>query len=84
MAAPQVCGAGALILQANPHATPEQLIAFMTGRGSTDKILDTSSVPYVDWTQTDADYTQNTTSVMGAANVTLYNVFNKEIPTDIS
>ena len=31
MASPQVCGAGALILQTNPHMTPAQLKTFMLG-----------------------------------------------------
>ena len=81
MASPQVCGVGALVLQANPWATPEQLIAHMIYHGSKDKIKNPDT-PFEDWTQETADYTDNTTT-LGAANVMLYNIFNNPIPTNI-
>ena len=81
MASPQVCGVGALVLQANPWATPEQLIAHMTYHGSKDKIEEPST-PFENWTQLTADYTDNTTT-LGADNVMLYNIFNNPIPTNI-
>lgn len=81
MASPQVCGIGALVLQANPWATPEQLIAHLTGNGSKDKIKDPDT-PFLSWTQETANYKDNTTT-LGAANVMLYNIFNKSIPTNI-
>ena len=82
MASPQVCGVGALVLQANPWATPEQLIAHMTYHGSKDKIVEPDH-PFESWTQATANYKQNSTT-LGADNVLLYNIFNKEIPTKIS
>jgi len=81
MASPQVCGIGALVLQANPWATPEQLIAHIVGNGSKDKIKDTDT-PFLSWTHETANYKDNTTT-LGAANVMLYNIFNKSIPTNI-
>ena len=81
MAAPQVCGVGALVLQANPWATPEQLIAHILGNGGKEKIKN-PDYPFVSWTQETADYTDNTTT-LGANNVMLYNIFNNPIPTNI-
>lgn len=81
MASPQVCGVGALVLQANPWATPEQLVAHLTGNGSKDKIKDPDS-PFLSWTQETANYKDNTTT-LGSSNVMLYNIFNNPIPTNI-
>ena len=81
MASPQVCGVGALVLQANPWATPEQLIAHITGNGAKDKIKDPDT-PFENWTQATADYTDGT-STLGAANIMLYNIFSNPIPTNI-
>ena len=81
MASPQVCGLGALVLQANPWATPEQLLAHILGKGSKDKIKEPST-PFLEWTQATANYKDNTTT-LGANNVILYNIFNNPIPTNI-
>ena len=81
MAAPQVCGVGALVLQANPWATPEQLIAHMTHHGGQGKIKE-PDYPFENWSQSTADYKDNTTT-LGASNVMLHNIFNKKIPTNI-
>lgn len=81
MASPQVCGVGALVLQANPWATPEQLIAHMTHHGGQGKIKE-PDFPFENWSQSTADYTDNTTT-LGASNVMLHNIFNKKIPTNI-
>lgn len=82
MAAPQVCGVGALVLQANPWATPEQLIAHILGHGAKEKIKN-PDYTFSEWTQETADYSDNTTT-LGANNVMLYNIFNNPIPTNIS
>lgn len=81
MAAPQVCGVGALILQANPHATPEQLISYMKHHGSVGKIEEPDS-DFYSWTQSDADYSRNDTT-LGAENILLFNLFNRKNPTFI-
>ena len=66
MASPQVCGVGALILQVNPQATPDQLKNYLTGRS-------TSSVIYS--TGLDNDYADSR-SIKGGNNRYLYNPLN--------
>jgi len=66
MAAPQVCGVGALYLQINKNATPAQLKQMM--------LDDSQSVLHT--TNSDTDYSSYTTSLMGAPNKMLYNKFN--------
>ena len=74
MASPQVCGVGALILQANPHMTPAQLKAFIEGQASTNKLRD--SATYASWTINDSDYRSSTTArYCNGANRYLYNPF---------
>lgn len=69
MAAPQVCGVGALILQTNPHATPAQLKSYLTNQS-------TNSVIYS--TGLDNDYTNNR-SINGGNNRYLFNPLNNPI-----
>ena len=66
MASPQVCGVGALILQVNPQATPDQLKNYLTVRS-------TSSVIYS--TGLDNDYADSR-SIKGGNNRYLYNPLN--------
>jgi subtilisin family serine protease len=62
MASPQVCGVGALILQAYPGATPNQLKQFMLNNCATDVIYSTGL---------NNDYTNNR-SIKGGANKFLF------------
>jgi len=41
MAAPQVCGVGALVLQANPHMTPAQLKAYLINQSAASQVYST-------------------------------------------
>jgi len=67
MASPQVCGLGALYLQANPEATPQQLQDWFINNAQTNQLNDTGL---------DNDYT-NATSLLGGPNRYLFNPFNK-------
>jgi subtilisin family serine protease len=69
MAAPQVCGVGALYLQMNPGIKPEQMKMWFTN------VTATTSVIYT--TNTSNDYT-TTRSLLGAPNKFLYNPFGIE------
>lgn len=71
MASPQVCGVGALVLQANPQATPTQLKNYLTGR-STDSVIYSTGL--------DDDYTDSR-SLKGGNNRYLYNPLNS--PTQL-
>ena len=48
MASPQVCGVGALMLQANPHATPAQLKAYIIEHSSSNLYSTGSDTDYDD------------------------------------
>jgi subtilisin family serine protease len=48
MASPQVCGVGALMLQANPHATPAQLKAYIIEHSSSNLYSTGSDTDYAD------------------------------------
>lgn len=65
MASPQVCGLGAIFLQLNPHATPEQTKKFFT--------IHAQSTLYS--TAYNNDY-QNYQSLWGAADRMLFNPYN--------
>jgi subtilisin family serine protease len=67
MASPQVCGLGALYLQANPSTTPQQLQDWVIDNAQTDQLNDTGL---------DNDYT-NSISLLGGPNRYLFNPFNK-------
>ena len=69
MAAPQVCGVGALYLQMNPGVNPEQMKKWFTN------VTAVTSVIYT--TNTSNDYT-TTRSLLGAPNKFLYNPFGIE------
>ena len=66
MAAPQVCGLGACVLQLNPDWTPERLLEWINGNAQTGKLNDNGN---------DADYTNNAT-ILGGNNRYLYQPFN--------
>ena len=65
MASPQVCGVGALLLQANPHATPAQLKAHLIATCQTNAIYTTGL---------DNDYADSR-SIKGGNNRFLVNPF---------
>jgi len=67
MAAPQVAGVAALLYQANPGATVDQIKQFLTDQGG-DALYSTGNT---------ADYS-NTRSLQGAVNKVLYNKFGKQ------
>jgi len=66
MASPQVCGLGALMLQLNPHATPQQLKSFMLSKC-------TNNVMYLG--TGDANY-NDTRSIYGGEEKFMFNPFN--------
>jgi len=68
MAAPQVCGVGALVLSANPHMTPAQLKSYLTNNCTVDTIYTTGL---------DNDY-NDSRSIKGGNNRYLYNPFNSQ------
>ena len=68
MASPQVCGVGALLLQANPHSTPAQLKSHIIASCQTNGIYSTGS---------DDDYTDSR-SIKGSPNRFLVNPFSSE------
>jgi subtilisin family serine protease len=68
MASPQVCGVGALLLQANPHSTPAQLKSHLIASCQTNGIYSTGL---------DNDYT-DTRSLKGSNNRFLVNPFSSE------
>ena len=68
MASPQVCGVGALLLQANPHSTPAQLKAQLIATCQTNAIYSTGS---------DTDYAVSR-SIKGGNNRFLVNPFASE------
>tara|TARA_B100000963_G_scaffold200260_1_gene174414 strand:- start:6601 stop:8142 length:1542 start_codon:yes stop_codon:yes gene_type:complete len=68
MASPQVCGVGALLLQANPHSTPAQLKAQLIATCQTNAIYSTGL---------DNDYA-NSRSIKGGNNRFLVNPFASE------
>ena len=74
MASPQVCGVGALMLQANPHATPAQLKAYIIAQTGSNQIYSTGN---------DNDYS-NSRSINGSNNRFLYNSFSNEFGVRIS
>ena len=65
MASPQVCGVGALLLQANPHSTPAQLKAHLIATCQTNAIYTTGL---------DNDYSDSR-SIKGGNNRFLVNPF---------
>lgn len=73
MASPQVCGIGALILQANPHATPAQLKNFMLNKSIENMIYDTGL---------DDDWTDNS-GLKNGNNRYLFNLLNSPIQLEI-
>ncbi len=74
MAAPQVCGLGALYLQLNPETTPAELKAWVLGQAKTAQIYSSGS---------ETDYT-NTRSLLGSENKFLFQPFNSSIQLRIS
>lgn len=66
MASPQVCGAGALVLQLNPQFSPSDLKSFLNTTAKTNQIYNGESA---------VDY-NNTRSLYGGSNRYLYNKFN--------
>ena len=68
MASPQVCGVGALLLQANPHSTPAQLKSHIIASCQTNGIYSTGL---------DNDYTDSR-SIKGGNNRFLVNPFPSE------
>lgn len=73
MATPQVAGLAALFLQANPHATPAQVKAWLIGQ----------STPVIYSTGLDNDYT-NSRSIKGGNNRFMFNPFNSSSPIAIN
>jgi subtilisin family serine protease len=69
MAAPQVCGLGALVLQLNPGLTPANLKNWFITKAVSNSVIYTSNV--------NNDYT-NTRSLLGGNNRFLYNPFGIE------
>jgi subtilisin family serine protease len=69
MAAPQVCGVGALYLQMNPGINPGQMKTWLTNTAKVTSVIYT--------TNTSNDYT-TTRSLLGAPNKFLYNPFGIE------
>lgn len=74
MAAPQVCGLGALVLQLNPGLTPANLKNWFTTKAVSNSVIYTSNV--------DNDYT-NTRSLLGGNNRFLYNPLGIESDCDL-
>ena len=74
MAAPQVCGVGALYLENEPNITPAQLKAKMLHDAKTGLLYDD-----LNWDQKDlgkyADHVTNNKGLMGGPNKVLYNRF---------
>ena len=68
MASPQVCGVGALILQANPHMNPAQLKKYMLAQTASGSIYSTGL---------DNDYTDSR-SIKNGNNRFLVNPFSSE------
>ena len=68
MASPQVCGVGALILQANPHMTPDELRNFFITNSVSNMLYSTGS---------DTDYAEDR-SLKGSNNRFLFNPFNSQ------
>lgn len=81
MASPQIVGMGALVLQANPHATPQQLIAHMQHNATSGKI-NPDTTPHADWTITTGEYSE-TRHLRGSKDLIAYNIFNKPNKTSI-
>lgn len=82
MAAPQIAGMAAYVLQANPHATPRQLIDYMR-YNATPNLLKGDDPAYEDWT-IDTQHYANTTQTLGSSNLIAYNLFNKPPKIKIS
>jgi len=83
MASPQVCGVGALILQANPHMTAAQLKAFIEGQAQTNKLRDDAT--FAAWTINSSDHRNATSSrYCGGANRYLYSPFPGEFKFKIT
>jgi subtilisin family serine protease len=74
MAAPQVCGLGALVLQLNPGLTPANLKNWFVTKAVSNSVIYTSNV--------NNDYT-NTRSLMGGNSRFLYNPFGIESDADL-
>jgi len=75
MAAPQVCGVGALILQLNPGITPANLKNCFVTKAVSNLVIYNSNV--------NNDYT-NTRSLMGGNSRFLYNPFGIESDCNLS
>lgn len=75
MAAPQVCGLGALVLQLNPGLTPANLKNWFVTKAVSNSVIYTSNV--------DNDYT-NTRSLMGGYSRFLYNPFGIQSDGDLT
>jgi subtilisin family serine protease len=75
MAAPQVCGVGALYLQMNPGINPGQMKTWLTNTAEVTSVIYT--------TNTSNDYT-TTRSLLGAPNKFLYNPFGIESDGNMS
>ena len=67
MASPQVCGLGALYLQANPELTPAQLREMIINDSTKDQLNDTGATNYSDFD-----------SIMGGNNRILYNRYAQQ------
>ena len=74
MASPQVCGVGALLLQANPHMTPDELKAFIISQSGSNLIYSTGL---------DFDYTDSR-SLKGSVNRFLVNPFSSQYKVRIT
>ena len=73
MAAPQITGLGAVFLQVNPHATPQQLKSWL--------LYNSGNAIYT--TENNNDYS-NFNSIWGGASIVAYNKFNSSISLKIS
>jgi subtilisin family serine protease len=74
MASPQVCGVGALMLQANPHVTPAKLKAYITAQSRSARLYSTGN---------DDDFADSR-SIKGGHNRFLYNTFGSEFGVRIT
>jgi subtilisin family serine protease len=75
MAAPQVCGLGALYLQINPGVRPNQLKSWFLGKSVSNTTIYSSNI--------NNDYT-NTRSLLGGNNRFVYNQFGIDSDTLVS
>lgn len=82
MAAPQIAGMAAFVLQANPHATPSQLIDYMRYH-ATPNMLKGDDPEYENWTIDTGHYAEMS-QTLGSSNLLAYNLFNKQPKINIS